>query len=60
MKLLKTKIKDLKIIKTKIFKDRRGFLKEIFRENLIKNKKFIFNIMSFSKKKCLKRTPHTK
>ncbi len=50
MKLLKTKIKDLQIIKTKIFKDRRGFLKEVFRENLIKNKKFIFNIMSFSKK----------
>ena len=54
MKLLKTKIKDLQIIKTKIFKDRRGFLKEVFRENLIKNKKFIFNIMSFSKKNVLR------
>ena len=54
MKLLKTKIKDLKIIKTKIFKDRRGFLKEVFRENLIKNKKFIFDIMSFSKKNVLR------
>ena len=54
MKLLNTNIKDLKIIKTKIFKDSRGFLKEIFQEKLIKNKKFIFNIMSFSKKNVVR------
>ena len=54
MKLIKTNIKDLKIIKTKIFKDGRGFFKEIFRANLIKNKVFIFNVMSFSKKNVLR------
>tara|TARA_B110001450_G_scaffold253040_1_gene275801 strand:- start:2249 stop:2776 length:528 start_codon:yes stop_codon:yes gene_type:complete len=54
MKLIKTNIKDLKIIKTKIFKDNRGFLREVFRENLIKNNKFIFNLMSFSKKNVLR------
>jgi len=54
MKLIKTKIKDLKIIKTNIFEDSRGFLREVFREDLIKNKKFIFNIMSFSKKNVLR------
>ena len=54
MKLIKTNIKDLKIIKTKIFKDNRGFLKEVFKENLIKNNKFIFNLMSFSKKNVLR------
>ena len=54
MKLIKTNIKDLKIIKTKIFKDKRGFLREVFKENLIKNKKFIFNLMSFSKKNVLR------
>ena len=54
MKLIKTNIKDLKIIKTKIFKDNRGFLREVFKENLIKNNKFIFNLMSFSKKNVLR------
>ena len=54
MKLIKTNIKDLKIIKTKIFKNNRGFLREVFRENMIKNKKFIFNLMSFSKKNVLR------
>ena len=54
MKLIKINIKDLKIIKTKIFKDNRGFLKEVFKENLIKNNKFIFNLMSFSKKNVLR------
>ena len=47
-------MKDLKIIKTKIFKDNRGFLREVFKENLIKDKKFIFNLMSFSKKNVLR------
>ena len=41
MELIKTGIKDLKIVKTKIFNDNGGFLKEIYRENLNKNKKSI-------------------
>ncbi len=54
MKLIKVGIKDLKIVKTKIFNDNRGFLKEVYRENLNKNKRFIFNLMSFSKKNVLR------
>jgi dTDP-4-dehydrorhamnose 3,5-epimerase len=53
MKLIKTKIKGLKIIKTKIYKDKRGFLKEVYQNRLIK-KNFIFDVMSFSKKNVLR------
>ena len=41
MKLLKTKIKDLLIIKTNIYKDNRGFFKEIEQFRILK-KKFIY------------------
>ena len=41
MKLIKTKLKDLLIVKTKIFKDNRGFFKEIEKKKNIK-KKFYF------------------
>ena len=58
MKLIKTKIKGLKIIKTKIYKDKRGFLKEVYQNRLIK-KKFIFDVMSFVKKKCFKRITYS-
>ena len=54
MKLLKTKIKGPKIIKSSIFKDRRGYLRETFRNNLFKNENFPFDVMSFSKKKVLR------
>ena len=55
MKIINTKIKGLKIIKSKIFKDNRGFLRETFRKNLLNNQDFPFDIMSYSKKKCSKR-----
>ena len=48
MKIIKTKIKDLVIIQNNKFKDKRGYFKELLRENLIKQK-FIFKVMSFSK-----------
>jgi dTDP-4-dehydrorhamnose 3,5-epimerase len=54
MKLLKTKIDGPKIIKTKIFKDSRGFLKEVFKSNLFKNKKFPFDVMSYSRKNVMR------
>ena len=55
MKLLNTKIKNgPKILQTKIYKDSRGFLKETFRNNLFKNKKFPFDVMSFSKRNVLR------
>ena len=53
MKLLKTKIKDLLIIKTNIYKDNRGFFKEIEQFRILK-KKFIFDCLSFSKKNTLR------
>ena len=54
MKLLKTKINGPIIIKTKIFNDKRGSLKEIFRTDLMKKENFIFDIMSKSKKNVLR------
>ena len=38
MKLIKTKIKDLLIIKTNIYNDNRGFFKEIEKLKLLKKK----------------------
>jgi dTDP-4-dehydrorhamnose 3,5-epimerase len=54
MKLINTKIKDLKIIKSKIFKDKRGFLRETYRKKLLKDIDFPFDVMSFSKKNVLR------
>ena len=54
MKLIKTKfINGPKVLKTKIFNDNRGFLKETFQSKVI-NKSFPFDIMSFSKKNVLR------
>ena len=53
MKLLSTKIKDIKKVKTKIFKDKRGFFKETYKNKILK-KKFIFDVMSYSKKGILR------
>ena len=50
MKLLKTKISGPKIIKSKIFKDSRGFLKEVYQKRVIPNLNFPFDVMSYSKK----------
>ena len=51
--ILKTKFKDLVIIKNKRYKDKRGFFKEILEERSIKNK-FPFVVMSFSKKNVIR------
>ena len=53
MKLIKTPLKDLLIIKTNIFKDNRGFFKEVEKKKILK-KKFIFDCFSFSKKNTLR------
>tara|TARA_X000001036_G_C20593478_1_gene771818 strand:+ start:313 stop:831 length:519 start_codon:yes stop_codon:yes gene_type:complete len=53
MKIIKTKIKDLFIIKGKIFYDQRGFLREAYKKNIIK-KNLIFAIVSKSKKNVLR------
>jgi|TARA_B110000014_G_C19812127_1_gene421580 dTDP-4-dehydrorhamnose 3,5-epimerase len=54
MKIIKTKIKGLSIIKTKIYEDKRGFLKEVYQNRLMKKKNFIFDVMSVSKKNVLR------
>jgi dTDP-4-dehydrorhamnose 3,5-epimerase len=53
MKLINTKIKGLKLIKSQIYKDKRGYLRETFNNKLIK-KNFVFDVMSFSKKGVLR------
>ena len=49
----KTKFNGLIVIKNKIFKDKRGYFKELFREKEI-NKKFPFIVMSLSKKNVIR------
>ena len=41
MKLIKTPLKDLLIIKTNIFKDNRGFFKEVEKKKNFKKKIYI-------------------
>tara|TARA_Y100001935_G_scaffold197392_1_gene165602 strand:+ start:48 stop:566 length:519 start_codon:yes stop_codon:yes gene_type:complete len=53
IKKIRTNIEGLFLIKTKIFKDNRGFFKEIERNRILK-KKFIFDCFSFSKKNTLR------
>ncbi len=53
MKIIKTKIKDLVLIKTNIYKDNRGFFKEVEKSKILK-KKFVFDCFSYSKKNTLR------
>ena len=52
MKILNTKIKDLKIIQHNQFVDNRGFLKITFHNKIINLNKFKFEYAVTSKKKC--------
>ena len=54
MKLLKVKIPGPKIIKSKIYKDKRGYLKETFKNILLNKINFPFDVMSCSKKNVLR------
>ena len=51
--ITKTKFKDLLVIQNKSFIDKRGYFKELIREEKIK-KKFPFLVMSFSKKNVIR------
>ena len=51
--IVKTKFKGLFLFKNKNFKDKRGYFKEIIRENKLK-KKFHFLVMSYSKKNVIR------
>ena len=53
MKIIKTDFKDLVIVENKAFKDKRGYFKELLKEDKIK-KKFPFIVMSYSKKNVIR------
>ena len=53
MKIISTKIKDLLILKSKNFRDNRGYLREIFRKDIL-NKNFPFDLISCSNKNVLR------
>ena len=53
MKIIKTKIKDLLIIKKETYNDYRGFLRVLYKEKSL-SKKFIFDILSSSKKNVIR------
>ena len=54
MKVTSTNFSGLKIVQSKIYKDNRGVLKEIFKLKIFKNIDFIFNIASISKKNVVR------
>lgn len=53
MRIIRTKIYGLKIIKSKNFYDQRGFFREVFKKKKIKNN-FVFGCLSRSKKNVLR------
>ena len=53
MKIIKTKLKNLVILKSKVYKDHRGYFKEVEKNKILK-KKFIFDCFSYSKKNTLR------
>ena len=53
MKIINTEIYGLKILKSKNFHDSRGYFREVFKKNIIKNN-FIFGCLSKSKKNVLR------
>ena len=53
MKIIKTYIKDLALIRSPVFSDNRGFFKEVDKQNILR-KRFIFDCFSFSKKNTLR------
>ena len=52
MKKIKTKFKDLFILKSKNNHDSRGHLREIYNKKIL-NKKFVFDYYSFSRKNTI-------
>ena len=54
MNVLSTHFQGLKLIRGKNFYDKRGYFREILRNNLLKKKKFIFWSISKSKKNVLR------
>ena len=55
---IKTKFKDLFVVNSRVFKDKRGWLKEEFKKNFIKKTSFHFGIKL--KKECFARSSYAK
>ena len=53
MYIEKTKFKDLVILKSKVYQDRRGFFKEINKKKILK-KNLVFDCLSYSKKNTIR------
>ena len=53
MLIEKTNFKDLIIVRSPIYKDQRGFFKEIYKRKILK-KELIFDCLSFSKKNTIR------
>ena len=53
MHIEKTKIKDLIILRSEVYKDNRGFFKEVYKKKILK-KKLIFDCVSRSKKNTIR------
>jgi dTDP-4-dehydrorhamnose 3,5-epimerase len=51
---MKTNISGIKIFKSNIYEDRRGFFKEVYKKKKLKNIKLIFHCLSSSKKNVLR------
>jgi len=51
---MKININGIKIFKSNIYKDYRGFFKEVYKKRELKNKQFIFHCTSSSKKNILR------
>ena len=54
MKIISTKFSELKVIKSKNYRDSRGFFKEDFKKKFFKDKKFVFGCTSSSKKNVIR------
>ena len=54
MKVIKTKFKDLLIIKQKNNKDKRGSLRETYNKKILKKSNFVFEYCTISKKNSLR------
>ena len=59
MIIKKTNFKGLKVIKSKSHYDSRGFFREVFKKNIVREHNPIFWCFSKSKKKCFKRATST-
>ena len=54
MQIKKTKLKGLRIVSNKIYKDKRGHFKEDFKSAFFKGSNFVFSCTSKSKKNVLR------